>query len=157
MADADDVHVLIAQLRDVYDVERQLRRVIAGLSRRASPASVRKAFETHLTAIWREIVRLESVFEWLETGARERRRPGDIASADRYGPLAPASAAAVRHIHESRSERRSYRDRPDPSASHDDSGPADQRASESDGSTSTRSKAESRLPARVLPAHGKRS
>lgn len=103
MADADDVHVLIAQLRDVYDVERQLRRVIAKLSRRASPAAVREAFETHLTAIWREIVRLESVFEWLEAGGRDRRRDDPRPATMRAAAMTPH--ANLRAATESRGAR----------------------------------------------------
>ena len=141
MPDADDVHGLIAQLHDVYAVEQQLRRVIVKLSRRASASSVRQAFETHLTAIWREIVRLESVFEWLEAGAGERRAR-DEASQTGMRTVSRLAEMPRDPVREERGrQRRSQSQHMDPSAAQDDAGPADHRAA--GGSTPTRLWAES--------------
>ncbi|MFN7984584.1 MAG: DUF892 family protein [Vicinamibacterales bacterium] len=153
MTGGDDVHGLIAQLRDVYDVERQLRRVIAGLSRRTSPASVKDAFEAQLTAIWREIVRLESVFEWLERGARDRRQTG----VSRRDPpeRATVSRMPVHVTVDTHTDRRSAHDGAERAEQEDYAGPAERRSHDA-GTVSTRRKGESRLLHRE-PAHSKRS
>lgn len=153
MTGADDVHGLIAQLRDVYDVERQLRRVITGLSRRTSPASVRDAFEAHLTAIWREIVRLESVFEWLERGARDRRQAG--LARPHAAERATVTRMPVNETMDRQTEHRTPANQPVACEPQDNSGPAERRTQAASPDSAQR-KGDSRLP-RSEPAHGKRS
>ena len=65
MADSEKLYFSIAELRDFYDVERQLTRALSKLPEGSSWFALRDAFEAHLTETRREISRLEGVVEGL--------------------------------------------------------------------------------------------
>ena len=65
MADSEKLHLLIAELRDFYDVERQLTKALSKLPHATSWSALRDAFEAHLTEARREIGRLERMVEAL--------------------------------------------------------------------------------------------
>jgi hypothetical protein len=73
MANSEKLYLSIAELRDFYDVERQLTRALAKLPQGASWFALRDAFEAHLTETRREINRLERVVEGLWEMIRNHR------------------------------------------------------------------------------------
>ena len=62
--------LLMDELRDVYDAEKQLTKALWKLSRTAFSPELREAFETHLEETQGQIERLEQVFESLDEKAR---------------------------------------------------------------------------------------
>lgn len=62
--------LLIEELRDIYNAEKQLTKALPRLARAASSDKLRQAFETHKEETEGQIGRLEQVFEKLDTRAR---------------------------------------------------------------------------------------
>lgn len=96
MADAQKLQLLIADLRDFYDVERQLTGALAKLPEGTSWSALRNAFETHLTETRHEIGRLERAIESVWQISHDYHRdPSLISSASdaRMSRSQPASAA----------------------------------------------------------------
>ena len=73
MADSEKLYLSIAELRDFYDVERQLTRALSKLPQGTSWSALRDAFEAHLAETRREISRLERAVEGLWEMIRSHR------------------------------------------------------------------------------------
>jgi ferritin-like metal-binding protein YciE len=77
MADAGTLHdAFIDELRDTYDAEKQLTKALAKLAKASSSPQLRQAFESHLEETYRQIERLEQVFEGLDEKARGKHCDG---------------------------------------------------------------------------------
>jgi ferritin-like metal-binding protein YciE len=77
MADTGTLHdAFIAELRDVYDGERQLTKALPRLAKAATNPTLRDAFESHLEETNGHIERLEEVFANLDEKARGKHCEG---------------------------------------------------------------------------------
>lgn len=74
MAKADSLSpLLVAQLRDLMDAEKQLTRALPILAKAASSPELRAAFQEHLTVTEEHLERLNEVFEQLREPARGKK------------------------------------------------------------------------------------
>lgn len=62
--------LLIEELRDIYNAEKQLTKALPKLARAAQNEALKTAFQDHLQETQGQIERLEQVFEKLDTRAR---------------------------------------------------------------------------------------
>jgi len=77
MAEAGTLHdAFIDELRDTYDAERQLTKVLPKLAKASSNAKLRQAFESHLQETQGQIARLEKVFASLGEKVRGKHCDG---------------------------------------------------------------------------------
>ena len=95
MADSEKLHLLIAELRDFYDVERQLTRAVSKLPEGNSWCALRDAFEMHLTETRREISRLEHVVKAVWETDRNRREEVPAPAPDTAVRIPIRSSASV--------------------------------------------------------------
>jgi ferritin-like metal-binding protein YciE len=65
--------LLLNELRDIYDAEKQLARALPKMAKAASSEQLRVAFEEHLEETKNQVERLEQVFDNLDTKARGKR------------------------------------------------------------------------------------
>jgi ferritin-like metal-binding protein YciE len=65
--------LLLDELRDIYDAEKQLVRALPKMAKAASSEQLRVAFEKHLEETKNQVERLEQVFDKLDTRARGKR------------------------------------------------------------------------------------
>ena len=65
--------LLLNELRDIYDAEKQLVRALPKMAKAASSEQLRVAFEEHLEETKNQVERLEQVFDNLDTKARGKR------------------------------------------------------------------------------------
>jgi ferritin-like metal-binding protein YciE len=68
--------LLIEELKDIYNAEKQLTRALPKMAKSASNDKLRQAFEEHLTVTENQITRLEKVFRELEMTARGKKCVG---------------------------------------------------------------------------------
>lgn len=59
-------HLLIDELRDLYNAENQLTKALPKMAKAASSSELKTAFQTHLDETKRQIERLEKIFEQLD-------------------------------------------------------------------------------------------
>jgi len=57
--------LLVEELRDLYDAERQLVKALPKMAKAAASDELRNAFEEHLTVTQNQVERLEQIFEQL--------------------------------------------------------------------------------------------
>jgi ferritin-like metal-binding protein YciE len=77
MAAAITFHdAFIDELRDAYDAEKQLTKVLPKLAKAASSSELRSAFEKHLEETRGHVTRLEQVFESINERARPKHCEG---------------------------------------------------------------------------------
>lgn len=95
MADSERLHFLIADLRDHYDVERQLTKALSRLPAVASWSAPRDAFETHLTETRREVSRLERAIEDLWERVRNHRDDAPPPASETTVRVSVPSSAAT--------------------------------------------------------------
>src|SRR6195256_75787 len=77
MADAGTLHdAFIDELRDAYDAEKQLTKVLPKLAKASSNPKLGQAFEAHLKETQGQITRLEQVFESLDEKVRGKHCDG---------------------------------------------------------------------------------
>jgi ferritin-like metal-binding protein YciE len=77
MAEAGTLHdAFIDELRDTYDVEKQLTKALPKLAKAATNVKLRAAFETHLQETQGQIARLEQVFQSLNEKVRGKHCEG---------------------------------------------------------------------------------
>ena len=77
MAEAGTLHdAFIDELRDAYDAEKQLTKALPKLSKAATNADLRDAFEAHLQETQGHVARLEQVFESIGEKARGKHCDG---------------------------------------------------------------------------------
>lgn len=77
MPQTNGLHVLLVeQLRDMYDAEKQITQALPKMIQAASDEKLREAFEEHLDVTRTQIERLERIFGDLGETAREKRCPG---------------------------------------------------------------------------------
>ena len=62
--------LLISQLKDIYNAEKQVVKALPRMARTASHESLAEAFNAHLIETNRQIARLEEVFEYLRVSPR---------------------------------------------------------------------------------------
>jgi ferritin-like metal-binding protein YciE len=62
--------LLIEELRDIYNAEKQLTKALPKMARAAKNEALKTAFQDHLQETQGQIERLEQVFEKLDTRAR---------------------------------------------------------------------------------------
>jgi ferritin-like metal-binding protein YciE len=62
--------LLLQELRDLYDAEKQLVRALPKMAKGASSEQLRQAFEEHLDETKGQVERLEQVFETLDKRSR---------------------------------------------------------------------------------------
>jgi ferritin-like metal-binding protein YciE len=62
--------LLIEELRDIYNAEKQLTKALPKMARAAQNEALKTAFQDHLQETQGQIERLEQVFEKLDTRAR---------------------------------------------------------------------------------------
>jgi ferritin-like metal-binding protein YciE len=62
--------LLIEELRDIYNAEKQLTKALPKMARAAKNEALKSAFQDHLQETQGQIERLEQVFEKLDTRAR---------------------------------------------------------------------------------------
>jgi ferritin-like metal-binding protein YciE len=65
--------LLLNELRDLYDAEKQLVKALPKMARAASSEQLRQAIQVHLEENKIQVARLEDVFERLETRTRGKR------------------------------------------------------------------------------------
>ena len=65
--------LLLNELRDIYDAEKQLVRALPKMAKGASSEQLRVAFQEHLAETKNQVERLEQVFEKLDTRPRGKR------------------------------------------------------------------------------------
>jgi ferritin-like metal-binding protein YciE len=58
--------LLVEELRDLYDAERQLVKALPKMAKAAESDELRTAFEEHLTVTQNQVERLEQIFEQLD-------------------------------------------------------------------------------------------
>jgi ferritin-like metal-binding protein YciE len=68
--------LLLEELRDLYDAERQLTKALPKLARAATSDDLREALESHKVETEGHLEKLETVFEALGERARGKRCPG---------------------------------------------------------------------------------
>jgi ferritin-like metal-binding protein YciE len=77
MAAASTFHdAFIDELRDAYDAEKQLTKVLPKLAKAASSSELRSVFEKHLEETRGHVTRLEQVFESINERARPKHCEG---------------------------------------------------------------------------------
>ena len=69
--------LLLQELRDLYDAEKQLVRALPKMAKGASSEQLRQAFEEHLDETKGQVERLEQVFETLDKRSRGKRLRSD--------------------------------------------------------------------------------
>ena len=62
--------LLIGQLKDIYNAEKQIIKALPKLARTATHESLADAFSDHLNETYGQITRLEEVFEFLHQSPR---------------------------------------------------------------------------------------
>ena len=62
--------LLVNELRDIYDAEKQLVKALPKMAKAASSEQLRQAFQEHLEETRTQVQRLEQVFEGLATRSR---------------------------------------------------------------------------------------
>ncbi|HET9199374.1 MAG TPA: ferritin-like domain-containing protein [Dehalococcoidia bacterium] len=65
--------LLLDELRDIYDAEKQLVRALPKMAKASSSEQLRQAFQEHLEQTKTQVERLEQVFDKLDTRARGKR------------------------------------------------------------------------------------
>ena len=65
--------LLLNELRDIYDAEKQLVRALPKMAKASSSEQLRQAFQEHLEETKNQVERLEQAFERLDTRARGKR------------------------------------------------------------------------------------
>jgi ferritin-like metal-binding protein YciE len=65
--------LLLNELRDIYDAEKQLVKALPKMARASSSDQLRQAFQEHLEQTKNQVERLEQAFERLDTRARGKR------------------------------------------------------------------------------------
>jgi ferritin-like metal-binding protein YciE len=65
--------LLLNELRDIYDAEKQLVRALPKMAKASSSEQLRQAFQDHLEETKKQIERLEQTFEQLDTRTRGKR------------------------------------------------------------------------------------
>ena len=65
--------LLLNELRDIYDAEKQLVKALPKMAKAASSEQLRQAFQGHLEETKTQVERLEQAFDRLETGTRGKR------------------------------------------------------------------------------------
>ncbi len=65
--------LLVEELKDLYDAEKQLVRALPKMAKAASDAELKKAFQQHLEQTKGHVARIEQVFEHL--GAKAKSKP----------------------------------------------------------------------------------
>jgi ferritin-like metal-binding protein YciE len=65
--------LLLNELQDIYDAEKQLVKALPKMAKAASSKQLRQAFEGHLEETKTQVERLEQAFDRLETGTRGKR------------------------------------------------------------------------------------
>jgi ferritin-like metal-binding protein YciE len=68
--------LLVDELRDLYNAERQLTKALPKMARAASSDDLREAFEAHLSETEHHVQRLDTVFETLDEAPRGKRCAG---------------------------------------------------------------------------------
>jgi ferritin-like metal-binding protein YciE len=77
MASLDSLDALLeAELKDLYDAEKQLTKALPKLAKKAASSDLQDAFEQHLQQTEEHISRLEQIFELLEMPARGKKCVG---------------------------------------------------------------------------------
>jgi ferritin-like metal-binding protein YciE len=77
MTSLDSLEALLQdELKDIYDAEKQLTRVLPKLAKKATSTELKKAFEEHLRQTEGHIERIEEVFEQLGMPARGKKCEG---------------------------------------------------------------------------------
>jgi ferritin-like metal-binding protein YciE len=88
MKDSKTMHdAFLNELRDIYDCEKQLVKVLPKLSKQASSAELKKAFETHLHETENHVTRLERAFESLGEKAKGKHCDGIAGIIDEGGAV----------------------------------------------------------------------
>ena len=62
--------LLVDQIRDLYDAEKQLVRALPKMAKAASSDELRQAIEDHLEETTNQVQRLEAAFEQLDKTAK---------------------------------------------------------------------------------------
>ena len=62
--------LLLNELQDIYDAEKQLVKALPKMAKAASSEQLRQAFQEHLEETRNQVQRLEQVFEGLDTRSR---------------------------------------------------------------------------------------
>ena len=65
--------LLLNELRDIYDAEKQLVRALPKMAKASSSEQLRQAFQEHLEETKHQVERLEQAFDRLDTAARGKR------------------------------------------------------------------------------------
>jgi ferritin-like metal-binding protein YciE len=65
--------LLLNELRDIYDAEKQLVRALPKMAKASSSEQLRQTFQKHLEETKHQVERLEQAFDWLDTAARGKR------------------------------------------------------------------------------------
>jgi ferritin-like metal-binding protein YciE len=65
--------LLLNELRDIYDAEKQLVRALPKMAKASSSEQLRQAFEEHLEQTKHQVERLEQAFARLDMAARGKR------------------------------------------------------------------------------------
>jgi ferritin-like metal-binding protein YciE len=68
--------LLVEELKDIYDAEKQLTKALPKLAKKASSPELKEAFEEHLRQTEQHVERLEQVFEQMEMPARGKKCEG---------------------------------------------------------------------------------
>jgi ferritin-like metal-binding protein YciE len=68
--------LLIEQLQDIYNAERQITSALPKMAKAATSPDLRRAFEDHLAQTERQIERLEQVFKLLDKPAKGKTCKG---------------------------------------------------------------------------------
>jgi ferritin-like metal-binding protein YciE len=64
--------LLVEELRDLYDAEKQLLRALPKMARAASSGELKAAFQTHKEVTGNQVARLEQAFQMLDQRARSK-------------------------------------------------------------------------------------
>jgi ferritin-like metal-binding protein YciE len=65
--------LLLNELRDIYDAEKQLVRALPKMAKASSSGQLRQAFQEHLEETKNQVERLEQAFDRLDTRTRGKR------------------------------------------------------------------------------------
>jgi ferritin-like metal-binding protein YciE len=68
--------LLQAEIKDIYDAEKQLTKALPKLAKKASSPELKQAFEEHLRQTEQHLERLEQVFEQMEMPVRGKKCEG---------------------------------------------------------------------------------
>ncbi len=70
----DSLHALLVnELKDLYSAETQLLKALPKMAKAAASPELRTAIQEHLTETERQVERLESIFEQLESSAKGKK------------------------------------------------------------------------------------